>query len=94
MPAALARSLHRCRDWLRLPHFARFRYDRKGKPIPAANNPRQIFEGLFKGNRGTLEAQRARLRLRMKLVDAVNPKTPRPSTRIWGVSIARRWSST
>lgn len=47
-------------------------HDRKGKPIPAENNPRQIFEGLFKGNRGTLEAQRAQLRLRMKLVDAVN----------------------
>ena len=52
-------------------------YDRKGKPIPAENNPRRIFESLFKGNRGTLEAQRAQLRLRMKLVDAVleNAKT-------------------
>jgi hypothetical protein len=52
-------------------------YDREGNPIPAENNPRQIFEGLFKGNRGTLEAQRAQLRLRMKLVDAVseNAKT-------------------
>ncbi len=52
-------------------------YDRKGKPIPAENNPRRIFESLFKGNRGTLEAQRAQLRQRMKLVDAVleNAKT-------------------
>jgi hypothetical protein len=52
-------------------------YDRKGKPIPAENNPRRIFESLFKGNRGTLEGQRAQLRLRMKLVDAVleNAKT-------------------
>ena len=47
-------------------------YDREGKPIPAENNPRRIFESLFKGNRGNLEAQRAQLRLRMKLVDAVN----------------------
>ncbi|NRB26490.1 MAG: DUF1552 domain-containing protein [Roseibacillus sp.] len=47
-------------------------YDREGKPIPAENNPRRIFESLFKGNRGTLESQRAQLRLRMKLVDAVN----------------------
>lgn len=46
-------------------------YDGKGKPIPAENNPRRIFEGLFKGNRGTLDAQRAQLRQRMKLVDAV-----------------------
>ena len=47
-------------------------YDRDGRPIPAENNPRRIFENVFKGNRGTLEAQRAQLRLRMKLVDAVN----------------------
>ena len=45
-------------------------YDRKGKPIPAENNPRRIFESLFKGNRGTLETQRAQLRQRMQLVDA------------------------
>ncbi len=46
-------------------------YNRKGTPIPAENNPRVIFEALFKGNRGTLNSQRAQLRLRMKLVDAV-----------------------
>ena len=52
-------------------------YNRKGTPIPAENNPRVIFEALFKGNRGTLNSQRAQLRLRMKLVDAVfeNAKT-------------------
>ena len=47
-------------------------YDRQGKPIPAENNPRRIFENLFKGNRGSVEAQRAQLRLHMKLVDAVS----------------------
>ena len=47
-------------------------YDREGKPIPAENNPRRIFESLFKSNRGTLEGQRAQLRMRMKLVDAVS----------------------
>jgi len=47
-------------------------YDREGKPIPAENNPRRIFESLFKSNRGTLESQRAQLRMRMKLVDAVS----------------------
>lgn len=46
-------------------------YNRKGTPIPAENNPRVIFEALFKGNRGTLNSRRAQLRLRMKLVDAV-----------------------
>jgi len=52
-------------------------YNRKGIPIPAENNPRVIFEALFKGNRGTLNSQREQLRLRMKLVDAVyeNAKT-------------------
>jgi hypothetical protein len=52
-------------------------YNHKGTPIPAENNPRVIFEALFKGNRGTLNSQRAQLRLRMKLVDAVfeNAKT-------------------
>ena len=47
-------------------------YDVQGKPIPAENSPRRIFESLFKGNRDSLESQRAKLRLRMKLVDAVS----------------------
>ena len=47
-------------------------YDREGKPIPAENNPRRIFENVFKGNRGSLEAQRDQLRRRRKLVDAVS----------------------
>ena len=46
-------------------------YNQKGIPIPAENNPRLIFDALFKGSRGTLETQREKLRLRMKLVDAV-----------------------
>jgi len=46
-------------------------YDRQGKPIPAENNPRRVFESLFKGSRGSLDAQRATLRRRRKLVDAV-----------------------
>ena len=52
-------------------------YNQKGIPIPAENNPRLIFEALFKGSRSTLETQREKLRLRMKLVDAVyeNAKT-------------------
>jgi hypothetical protein len=46
-------------------------YSVEGKPIPAENNPRQIFDGLFRGSRATLESQRDKLRRRMKLVDAV-----------------------
>lgn len=47
-------------------------HDQLGKPIPAENNPRRIFESIFKGNRESLETQRAKLRLRTKLVDAVS----------------------
>ena len=47
-------------------------YDQKGKPIPAENNPRRIFENVFKGSRYSLDAQRARLRRHRKLVDAVS----------------------
>ncbi len=47
-------------------------YDRDGKPIPAENNPRQVFESLFKQTRGSLKAQRQELSRRLKLVDAVS----------------------
>ena len=39
-------------------------YDRDGKPIPAENNPHQIFESLFKQTRGSLKAQRQELNAR------------------------------
>jgi len=46
-------------------------YNTEGKPIPAQNNPRQIFDRLFRGSRSTLEAERAKLKKRITLVDAV-----------------------
>ncbi|MDX2269556.1 MAG: DUF1552 domain-containing protein [Bryobacter sp.] len=46
-------------------------YSLEGRPIPAENNPRRIFNRLFKGDRENLEAERAMLRRRIKLVDAV-----------------------
>ena len=46
-------------------------YNLEGKPIPAENNPRQIFDRLFRADRDSLEAQRQQLRRRIKLVDAV-----------------------
>ena len=46
-------------------------YNTEGKPIPAENNPRQIFDRLFRGSRSTLEAERAKLKKRITLVDAV-----------------------
>ena len=46
-------------------------YNLEGKPIPAENNPRRIFNRLFRGERDSLAAQRDGLRKRIKLVDAV-----------------------
>ena len=46
-------------------------YSLEGKPIPAENNPRRIFDRLFRGDRNSLEAERKQLQRRIKLVDAV-----------------------
>ena len=46
-------------------------YSVTGKPIPAENNPRQIFNRLFRGDQSSLEAKRNKLQKRIKLVDAV-----------------------
>lgn len=46
-------------------------YNLEGKPIPAENNPRRVFDRLFRGDRASLEAQRGQLKRRIKLVDAV-----------------------
>ena len=46
-------------------------YNLEGKPIPAENNPRRVFDRLFRGDRASMESERARLQRRLKLVDAV-----------------------
>lgn len=46
-------------------------YNIEGKPIPAENNPRRVFDRLFRGDRSSAVAQREQLRRRIKLVDAV-----------------------
>ena len=46
-------------------------YSSTGKPIPAENYPRQIFNRLFRADRASMEAQRKNLKRRIKLVDAV-----------------------
>lgn len=46
-------------------------YNLEGKPIPAENNPRRVFDRLFRGDRTSLVAQREQLQRRIKLVDAV-----------------------
>jgi len=46
-------------------------YDQEGKPIPAENDPRRVFDRLFAAEGGSAEARRQGLRRRMSLVDAV-----------------------
>ena len=46
-------------------------YSLEGRPIPAENNPRRIFNRLFRGDRGSLQSERDALKRRIKLVDAV-----------------------
>ncbi|MFN7936594.1 MAG: DUF1552 domain-containing protein [Bryobacteraceae bacterium] len=46
-------------------------YNLEGKPIPAENNPRRIFNRLFRGDRDSIQSERAKLQHRIKLVDAV-----------------------
>ncbi len=46
-------------------------YNLEGRPIPAENNPRRVFNRLFRGDRASVQAQRDKLQGRIKLVDAV-----------------------
>ena len=46
-------------------------YNIEGKPIPAENNPRRVFDRLFRGDTASLASQREQLKKRIKLVDAV-----------------------
>jgi hypothetical protein len=47
-------------------------YNQEGRPIPAENNPRRVFDRLFRGDRASLEEQRVQLQRRIRLVDAVH----------------------
>ncbi|QEH34655.1 hypothetical protein OJF2_31960 [Aquisphaera giovannonii] len=46
-------------------------YNGEGKPIPAENNPRRVFNRLFRGDASAKGVQRERLQGRLRLVDAV-----------------------
>lgn len=50
-------------------------YNQEGRPIPAENNPRRIFNRLFRGDQDSLTAQRDQLKKRIRLVDAVVEST-------------------
>ena len=46
-------------------------YSLEGRPVPAENNPRRIFDRLFRADRASLQSQREQLQRRIKLADAV-----------------------
>jgi len=46
-------------------------YSLEGRPIPAENNPRRVFDRLFRVDRESLQSERDALKRRIKLVDAV-----------------------
>lgn len=46
-------------------------YSLEGRPIPAENNPRRIFDRLFRGDRSSLSSEHEKLQRRIRLVDAV-----------------------
>ena len=46
-------------------------YSLEGRPIPAENNPRRIFNRLFRGDRASVKSEHEQLQRRIKLVDAV-----------------------
>ncbi len=47
-------------------------YGLDGRPVPAENSPRRIFDRLFRADRASLESQRDSLQRRIKLADAVS----------------------
>ena len=46
-------------------------YNLDGRPIPAENNPRRVFDRLFRADRTSLKVEHEKLQRRIKLVDAV-----------------------
>jgi len=46
-------------------------YNLEGRPIPAENNPRRVFDRLFRGDRTSVQSEHDKLQKRIKLVDAV-----------------------
>jgi len=46
-------------------------YNMEGRPIPAENSPRRVFDRLFKADRSSLKEEHEKLQRRVKLVDAV-----------------------
>jgi hypothetical protein len=47
-------------------------YNLDGRPIPAENNPRRVFDRLFRADHSSLQAEHEKLQRRIRLVDAVS----------------------
>ncbi len=54
-----------------LSRTATISFNQAGRPIPAENNPRRVFDRLFRGDQTSRAAQHDELKNRIKLVDAV-----------------------
>ncbi len=46
-------------------------FNLEGRPIPAENSPRRVFNRLFRGDRASINEERQQLKRRIRLVDAV-----------------------
>ena len=46
-------------------------YNQEGRPIPAENNPKRVFDRLFRSNHDSVSEQQKQLQKRIRLVDAV-----------------------
>ena len=46
-------------------------FNQEGKPIPAENNPRRVFDRLFRTSSDSLQKQRSEMQRRIRVVDAV-----------------------
>jgi hypothetical protein len=70
-------------------------YNAEGKPIPAENSPRRVFDRLFRADQASLSAERERLKRRLRLVDAARwRKAPATSTGGWANPTGRKWTNT
>mgnify|MGYP006286638525 CR=1 FL=1 len=59
-------------------------YSLEGRPIPAENNPRRVFNRLFRGDKASLEGERERLGRQIRLVDAVGASAKSFNSRLGG----------
>ena len=69
-------------------------YNLDGRPIPAENNPRRVFDRLFRGDRSSLIKQREQLQHRFAAGRCRGRERPVAQTGGWGSPTDRSWTST